>query len=72
MPAGEFDGSRGFLLRITGRIESPRGGGPVRCVQPAGAQQRPVCAIGVRMDEVTIENPLTEGAIGSWRLDATG
>jgi hypothetical protein len=70
--AREFDGSRGFLLRVTGRIEGLPDGDPIRCVQPAGAQQRPVCAIGVRMDEVAVENPVTGDVIGSWQLDTAG
>jgi hypothetical protein len=72
VPAEEFDGSRGFLLRITGRIEGVPGGGPIRCVQPAGAQQRPLCVIAVRVDEVAIENSATAEVVGSWRLDAAG
>lgn len=72
VPAEAFDGSRGFLLRIAGRIEGVPGAGPVLCVQPAGAQQRPVCAIAVRMDEVAIENPASGEVVGSWRLDAAG
>jgi hypothetical protein len=70
--AADFDGSRGFLFRVTGRIEGVPDGGPIRCVQPAGAQQRPVCAIAVRMDDVAIENPVTGDVIGSWQLDTAG
>jgi hypothetical protein len=72
VPAGAFDGSRGFLLRITGRIEEVPGGGVVHCVQPAGAGQRPVCAIGARMDEVAIENPATGDVVASWRTETSG
>jgi hypothetical protein len=72
VPAGQFDGSGGFLLRVTGRIDVVPGGGPVHCVQPGGAEQRPACVIAVRMDEVAIENPVTGDMVASWRSDTTG
>ncbi len=52
------------------RKPTRRRAGPLRatCRRPATARMRD----RRRMDEVAIENPLTEGAIGSWRLDATG
>lgn len=71
-PAVEFDGSRGFVLRVTGRIDRVPGHGPIHCVQPAGAQQRPLCVIAARIDEVAVENPATGEVIGSWRLDTPG
>lgn len=72
VPVANFDGSRGFVLRATGRIDTIPGSGPVHCVQPGGAEQRPVCVIAVRMDEVAIENPLTGDVVASWRSDAAG
>lgn len=72
IPAESFDGSQGLVLRVSGRIGEIPGGGLVRCVQPAGAEQRPVCVIGVRLDEVSIENPATEDVIASWQIEAAG
>lgn len=72
VPRAAFDPTRGFRLRIAGRIERVPGDGPVRCVQPAGAQQRPLCLIAARMDEVAIENPASGEVIGAWRLDTPG
>ena len=72
VPSTEFDGSRGFLLRVSGRIADVAGDGPVRCVQPGGAQQRPVCAIGVRIEEVAVEHPISRSVLGSWHGDAAG
>ena len=71
-PAGSFDGTGGFLLRVTGRIAKVPGAGLVHCVQPAGAEQRPVCVIGARLDEVAIENPATGEVIASWPIETSG
>ncbi len=72
VPADTFDGSRGFLLRVRGRIESVPGSGLVHCIQPAGAEQRPLCVIGARIDEVAIEDPVNGEAVASWPIEATG
>lgn len=72
VPAASFNGSRGFLLRVKGRLAQVPGGGVVHCAQPAGVEQRPVCVIGVRMDEVAIENPARGDVVASWLIDAAG
>jgi hypothetical protein len=66
--ADKFDGSRGFRLRISGRIEAVADGGPIRCVQPAGAEQRPICVIGTRIDTVRLENPTSEDVLATWTI----
>ncbi|WP_420142476.1 hypothetical protein [Sphingomonas sp.] len=62
----EAEGGQGFRLRLIGRVERIAGAAPVRCIQPAGIEQRPVCVIGMRMDEVRIENPATGKVLGTW------
>ena len=64
----ELDTSKGFRLRISGRIDRMPNGGPVRCHQPAGAEQRPICLIGVVMDEVAIENAATGKTLAIWTV----
>ncbi|HEU4650487.1 MAG TPA: hypothetical protein VFS49_03645 [Croceibacterium sp.] len=72
VPADSFDGSRGFRLRVSGRIADVPGRGLVHCMQPAGPEQRPVCVIGARIDEVAIEDPRTGDVIASWPLESSG
>jgi hypothetical protein len=72
VPAKSFDAPRGFLLRVKGRIDEIPGGGVVRCAQPAGVEQRPLCVIGARMDEVAIENPAGGDVVASWRVETAG
>jgi hypothetical protein len=57
---------RGFRLRLTGKIERVPGGGPVRCIQPAGIEQRPICVVAVSFDELAIENPATTKTLATW------
>ncbi|KKC27257.1 hypothetical protein WP12_04235 [Sphingomonas sp. SRS2] len=61
-----FDASLGFRLRITGRVD--RDYGPVRCIQPAGVEQRPICVISTRIDEIRIENPATDELLANWPI----
>lgn len=62
----DFDSSHGFRVRIAGRVE--RDPEPVRCVQPGGTEQRPICVLKVRMDEIIIENAANDEALGRWAL----
>jgi len=64
VPPDMLNMSQGLRLRIIGRID--REFGPVRCVQPAGAEQRPLCVISARIDEMMIENPVSDELLGSW------
>ena len=68
VPEGELNASDGFRLRVTGRIARAGGTGPVRCHQPAGAEQRPICLVSVVMDEVAIENPISGKILATWSL----
>lgn len=70
VPQGELDTSAGFALRLSGRIARTRGAGTVRCRQPAGPEQRPICLVSVVTDEVAIENPATGETLATWSLGA--
>lgn len=69
---GRFDGSAGFRLRVNGRIEPVSGGEPVRCVQPAGNEQRPICVIGALIDSVELENPASGETLATWSMRRAG
>ncbi len=68
----QFDGSQGIRLRIIGRLAHAETGPAVRCVQPAGIEQRPICAIATTVDEVRIELPTTGATIATWEIDRLG
>lgn len=68
MPRAEFDGSQGFRVRLLGRIGSVAGTGPVRCLQPAGIEQRPICVIAATLAEVRIENPADGAVLATWPI----
>lgn len=72
MAADRFDGTQGLRLRVTGRIGGPGEGGPVRCVQPAGIEQRPICVVMATMEEVRIEDPASNEVLGTWSMRRTG
>lgn len=72
VPEEQLDASEGFRLRISGRIARAGGLGPVRCRQPAGPEQRPICLVSVLMDEVAVENPATGETLSTWSLGAPG
>ena len=68
VPREDFAAPRGFRLLLSGRIDSLPGGGPVRCIQPAGIEQRPICVVAVTLDEVRIENPATDDLLARWPI----
>lgn len=68
MAEDELDGSAGFRLRLSGRIARMAGAGTVRCRQPAGPEQRPICLIGMALDEVAIENPANGETLATWSV----
>ncbi len=68
VPADQFDGSKGFRIRVTGRIANVPGGGPVLCRQPGGAQQRPICLVATEIDEIVLENAANDEILATWRL----
>jgi hypothetical protein len=63
-----LDSTGGFRLRISGRVARAGNAGPVRCRQPAGPEQRPICLVSVVMDEVAVENPASGGTLATWSL----
>jgi hypothetical protein len=68
----ELRTEQGFRLRLRGRIAGAPGGGPIRCRQPAGPEQRPICLVSVVMDEVAVENPVTDQIVATWSLGGPG
>ena len=68
VPKDELDTSGGFRLRVSGRIARIANAGAVRCQQPAGPEQRPICLVGVVMDEVAIENPANGETLATWTV----
>jgi hypothetical protein len=66
IPAARIDVSQGFRVRLTGRIARLPGGDPVRCIQPGGMEQRPICVIAASLDEVRIENAASGAVLGTW------
>jgi len=64
--ADKFDASRGFRVRLTGRIVPAGAGAPVRCAQPAGLEQRPICVVAASLNEVSVENPATGETPAPW------
>ena len=72
VPKERFDGSRGFRLLVSGRIANPGASAPIRCVQPAGTEQRPICAIDVRIESVRIANPVSGETLATWSTGRVG
>lgn len=77
--AGDFDPQKGFQLRIIGRVGAESEDGPVKCRQPGGTEQPPICFIIGTFSEVRIENPKDGAVLASWPIgdevrgdDATG
>lgn len=64
---------RGLRLRLAGRIADTKGGGPISCRQPAGSEQRPICIVAVKFDEVAIDDPQAGKTLATWNVgSATG
>lgn len=61
---------QGFRLRLMGRIERLNGNLPIICKQTSNIEQRPICLVGVLLDEVRVENSLTNEALATWRKSA--
>ncbi|MEG3164477.1 hypothetical protein U1701_07720 [Sphingomonas sp. PB2P19] len=57
---------QGLRVRLRGRIARFPDGSTVRCRQPAGKEQRPVCLVAVTFDDVAIENPSTQETIATF------
>lgn len=67
--ANRIDDRQGMRLRVTGRIDGDRRGIPVRCVQPGGMEQRPICVVTVQMEEIRLELPASGEVLGTWPVD---
>lgn len=72
IPRDKLDMSQGLRARISGRIDHVAGGGAVRCIQPAGIEQQPICAVAAIFDEMVIDNPATGETIATWNLGSIG
>lgn len=70
VPQGFTPPAAGFRLRLSGRIDRIPGpvGAPIRCIQPAGAEQRPICVVAAAFEEAAIENPDTGETLASWAI----
>lgn len=71
MEPDDFDPTRGFALRITGRMQSVEAGGPVQCLQRTGWQQRPKCMIVGDFAELRVEHPKTGDVLAVWPISGT-
>jgi hypothetical protein len=56
----------GFRVRVTGQLSDPGGGGAIRCRQPGGPDQRPICLVAATFDEIAIENAATGETLARW------
>lgn len=68
VPPDKLAAAQGFRLRVVGRIERLPGGSPVKCIQPAGIQQRPICLVAASFDEIRIENPVNDETLATWSM----
>lgn len=65
----KLNAAQGFRLRLIGRIGDALDGKPVRCVQPAGSEQRPICVVAVSIDELRIESGKSGDLLATWTMD---
>jgi hypothetical protein len=68
VPREEIEVSRGFHLRLTGRITNAPGAGPVTCRALDGPHRHPTCLIAVALDEVAVENGSTREELATWTI----
>jgi hypothetical protein len=61
---------QGLQLRLHGRVGRFPDGQPVRCLQPGGREQRPVCLIAVTFEEVAFQDPATRETLSVWQPTA--
>jgi hypothetical protein len=67
-PVEELNAARGFRVKLVGRIDKLPDGLPVRCIQPTGSEQRPICVVSVSFEELRIENPSSGNVLGIWSI----
>jgi len=56
----------GFRIRLTGQLTGLPDGGAVRCRQPGGPDQRPICLVAATFDDIAIENAATGKTLARW------
>lgn len=61
---------KGVTLRLSGRIGRFPDGRPVRCRQPGGGEQRPICLISVEIQEVALDDPARAQVLATWQATA--
>jgi hypothetical protein len=69
----KIDGKRplsGLSLRLRGRIDRFPDGQPVRCRQPGGREQRPICLVAISLDTVGIHDPAKDETLALWQPTA--
>lgn len=66
MAPEDFDASRGFRLRLIGRIDQVPGNGPVHCRQPLGSGQRPECVLAMALHEIRLEDGAGGPPLAIW------
>lgn len=64
----DLKASHGFRLKLVGRLDRLPDGRPVRCLQPAGSEHRPICVLAIAFEELRIENPTSGDVLGAWSL----
>lgn len=68
MAPDALNADRGFRLKLEGQLAVVENKAAVRCRQPGGAEQQPVCLIGARIDEVVIENGASGAELARWSV----
>lgn len=68
IPQEELDTSKGFRMRISGRIAPIKDTGPVHCRQSPDPSNPPVCLLSVVMDEIAVENAADGETLATWDL----
>lgn len=64
----DIDPALGFQLRLVGRLEALAGPNPLRCLQPGGSEQRPLCLITASFVELRVENPKDGSVLATWPI----
>jgi len=73
VPRDKLDMAQGLRARLTGRIDRvPGGAGAIKCIQPAGIEQQPICAVAAVFDELVVDNPATGETVATWTLGKAG
>jgi hypothetical protein len=56
----------GLRLRLIGQVAAFGDGRAVRCLQPGGRDQRPICLLAASLEEIGVENPATGETLAVW------